>query len=97
LAPFGINGFAERNASGFGRSMSWKEDEIVPQGHQLSFKNALHIVSSNVFLKLVVPNFALGLTEKFRNIRLAFNELEVRLNLHFNSRLDTYNFLHSNI
>ncbi|KAG6849999.1 hypothetical protein H0H93_002789, partial [Arthromyces matolae] len=37
---------------------------------------ALHIVSTDVFLKLIVPSWALGLTQRFRNVRLAFDELE---------------------
>ena len=63
---------------GFGREISWKEDSIIPSGHQITFKNALHIVSTEVLIKLIVPDIALGLTKKFRDVRLAFNELRVQ-------------------
>lgn len=64
---------------GFGRQISWKEDDTLPPGHQLTFKNALHIVTTDIFLKLIIPDFALGLTKRFRDVRLAFIELEVRI------------------
>ncbi|RDB24803.1 hypothetical protein Hypma_007792 [Hypsizygus marmoreus] len=63
-------------AAGFGREISWREDDSVPAGHQLTFKNALHIVTTDIFLKLIIPDGALGLTKRFRDVRLAFNELE---------------------
>ncbi|KAG6886169.1 hypothetical protein C0993_000687 [Termitomyces sp. T159_Od127] len=62
--------------AGFGRTISWKDDDVIPPGHRLTFKDALHIVSSDVFIKLLVPEPALGLTKRFRGIRLAFDELE---------------------
>lgn len=65
--------------AGFGRNISWKDDDTLPSGHQLTFKNALHIVTTDVFLKLIFPDRALGLTKRLRNVRLAFDELEVRL------------------
>ncbi|KAG6918711.1 hypothetical protein DXG01_012196 [Tephrocybe rancida] len=63
-------------AAGFGRTISWKDDDTIPAGHQLTFKNALHIVTTDVFLKLIVPERALGLTQRLRDVRLAFDELE---------------------
>ncbi|KAG5731294.1 putative cytochrome P450, partial [Termitomyces sp. T112] len=62
--------------AGFGRTISWKDDDIIPPGHHLTFKDALHIVSTDVFLKLIVPKPAFGLTQHLRNVRLAFDELE---------------------
>lgn len=59
--------------------MSWKDTEVRPDGHRLSFKQALHSVAHDVFIKLSVPNWAMGLTEKTRNAQTAFEELEVRL------------------
>ncbi|KAG5648538.1 hypothetical protein DXG03_003149 [Asterophora parasitica] len=63
-------------AAGFGRSISWKDDDSIPAGHQMTFKGALHVVTTDIFLKLIVPERALGLTKRLRNVRLAFNELE---------------------
>ncbi|KAG6845908.1 hypothetical protein H0H87_000714 [Tephrocybe sp. NHM501043] len=63
-------------AAGFGRTISWKDDDTIPTGRQLTFKDALHIVTTDIFLKLIVPERALGLTRRLRNVRLAFDELE---------------------
>jgi hypothetical protein len=49
----------------------------VPTGHQLTFKEALHIVSTDVFLKLIVPDWFPALTKRVKDIRLAFEELDV--------------------
>ncbi|GLB37532.1 putative cytochrome P450 [Lyophyllum shimeji] len=63
-------------AAGFGREISWKDDDVLPTGHKLTFKNALHIVTTDIFLKLIVPDRALGLTKRLSNVKLAFEELE---------------------
>lgn len=63
-------------AAGFGQHMSWKDTEVCPEGHKLSFKQALHHVATDVFIKLAVPGWAMGLTDRTRQTRLAFDELE---------------------
>ncbi|KAG2062586.1 cytochrome P450 [Suillus decipiens] len=55
--------------------MSWTEDGIVPPGHQLTFKDALHTVTQDLIIKLLVPRWAMGLTQRFRRAGLAFDEL----------------------
>ncbi|KAG1760759.1 cytochrome P450 [Suillus occidentalis] len=60
---------------GFGRPISWKEDAVVPLGHQLTFKDALHTVTQDLTLKFLVPRWAMGLTKRLRRARLAFDEL----------------------
>nr|BAL05196.1 cytochrome P450 [Phanerodontia chrysosporium] len=64
--------------AGFGRRMTWQEDSKLPPGHQLSFKEALHYVSSAVFVKLATPAWLLkwAPTERMRRTNLAFKELE---------------------
>ncbi|KAJ3991355.1 family 614/534 cytochrome P450 [Lentinula boryana] len=59
----------------FGLRISWK-DEGIPPNHQMSFKDALHEVSMNCFIKILFPNWAMGLTEHTRRVRLAFEELD---------------------
>ncbi|KAH9003544.1 cytochrome P450 [Lactarius hatsudake] len=61
--------------AGFGRRVTWTSDLTVPPGHQMSFKDALHIVSSNLIIKMGVPNWAMKLTEHTRRVNLAFDEL----------------------
>jgi hypothetical protein len=63
---------------GFGRRVSWFNDLDIPPGHQMSFKNALHILSNHVVLKFIVPDWAKDATELTRKIHLAFCELKVR-------------------
>ncbi|KAG6903010.1 hypothetical protein C0995_007443 [Termitomyces sp. Mi166 len=63
-------------AAGFGRTISWKDDDVIPPGYHLTFKDALHTVTTDIFLKLIVPGPALGLTQRLRDLRLAFDELE---------------------
>ncbi|OAX30733.1 cytochrome P450, partial [Rhizopogon vinicolor AM-OR11-026] len=62
-------------AAGFGRHISWKDDSVIPPGHQLTFKDALLTTSHDLFIKLLVPRWAMGFTKHFRRARLAFDEL----------------------
>ncbi|KAJ8592967.1 cytochrome P450 [Rhizopogon salebrosus TDB-379] len=63
-------------AAGFGRPISWKEDFTIPPGHQLTFKDALRTALHGLFIKLLVPRWAMGLTKRFRRTRVAFDELQ---------------------
>lgn len=65
--------------AGFGRRMSFTEELEVPPGFAMNFKDALHVVSGGVIIKVAVPKRALGLTQRFREVDLAFNELHVRV------------------
>ncbi|KAI0000164.1 cytochrome P450 [Russula compacta] len=60
----------------FGRRVTWTSDLIVPPGHQMTFKDALHILSTNLVLKIVLPSWAKNLTKHTRKVHLAFNELK---------------------
>ena len=63
---------------GFGRSVSWKEDGvIIPSGHTMTYKDALHVVTHDFILKLMFPGWALGLTSRLRKVKLGFEELHV--------------------
>ena len=50
---------------------------IIPPGHTMTFKDALHIATKDFILKLVVPKWALGLTPRLRKVKLGFEELHV--------------------
>ena len=43
----------------------------------MTFKDALHLLSTNLILKIALPDWASNLTEHTRNINLAFKELKV--------------------
>ncbi|KAN0136291.1 cytochrome P450 monooxygenase [Lactarius tabidus] len=62
---------------GFGRRVTWTSDLIIPPGHQMTFKDALHIVAQQLFLKITLPNWAMNLTAHTRKVNLAFNELKL--------------------
>ncbi|KAI0716468.1 cytochrome P450 [Earliella scabrosa] len=63
--------------AGFGRRMSWKEDGIAPPGHQLTFKEALNVVSRKLFLQLIFPMWLLRWgTPAMREFYVASNELQ---------------------
>ncbi|KAH9998659.1 cytochrome P450 [Russula vinacea] len=64
------------SAAGFGRRETWTTDPVVPPGHQMTFKDALHILSDNLSLQMVLPNWAKYLTKGTRKIELSFMELK---------------------
>jgi hypothetical protein len=44
----------------------------------MTFKDALHILSNNLILKIALPDWAKNLTKHTRKVNLAFMELKVR-------------------
>jgi len=62
--------------AGFGRRMTWTSDLVVPPGHQMTFKDALHILSTNLIQKIIMPDWATHLTKHSKNVELAFCELK---------------------
>ncbi|KAF9524181.1 cytochrome P450 [Crepidotus variabilis] len=61
--------------AGFGQNMSWSDDETVPFGRKMTFKQALHITTAEFVPKLFLPEWSLSLTEKTRRCRDGFSEL----------------------
>ena len=62
---------------GFGRRVTWTSDLAVPAGHQMTFKDALHVSSTSLILKIVLPSWTMKLTEHTRKADRAINELKV--------------------
>ncbi|EJD35640.1 614/534 cytochrome P450 [Auricularia subglabra TFB-10046 SS5] len=62
--------------SGFGREMRWENDAYIPTGHTMTFKDALHIVSGNLRVKLLVPEWALPFRANWRLVERSFKELQ---------------------
>jgi hypothetical protein len=62
---------------GFGRRVTWTSDLVVPPGHQMTFKDALHILSTNLIQKAIIPDWAMHLMKHSRKVELAFQELKV--------------------
>ena len=44
----------------------------------MTYKDALHVITNDFILKLMVPGWALGLTPRLRKVKLGFEELHVR-------------------
>ncbi|KAH8110025.1 614/534 cytochrome P450 [Phellopilus nigrolimitatus] len=64
-------------SAGFGRKISFSEDRKVPPGgYTMSFKDALHVVSTDMILYVIVPKWAMNLTERLRRVRSAFLDLQ---------------------
>jgi hypothetical protein len=62
---------------GFGRRVTWTSDLVVPPGHQMTFKDALHILSTNLIMKIILPDWAKNLTKHSRKVHQSFVELKV--------------------
>ncbi|KAI0739045.1 cytochrome P450 [Daedaleopsis nitida] len=63
-------------AAGFGRRMSWIDDNVAPPGHSLTFKEALHEVSYRLILHAIFPDWILrNGTRKMRYFHHACGEL----------------------
>ncbi|KAI5122235.1 hypothetical protein M0805_007102 [Coniferiporia weirii] len=63
-------------SAGFGRKISFADDLKVPPGHVMMFKDALKITSQGMILGVVIPKWAMGFTQHFRNVRTAFADLQ---------------------
>ena len=66
------------SVAGFGYQVRW-EDEEVPPGHRLSFKRAVGIVGTGIFLWVLCPKwiFEWAPTKKIREVRDGFAEFQV--------------------
>ena len=47
----------------------------------MTFKDALHIMSTNLFLKIILPNWAMNFTKHTRMVDMAFSEIKVRYSI----------------
>ncbi|THH06465.1 hypothetical protein EW145_g4070 [Phellinidium pouzarii] len=63
-------------SAGFGRKISFEGDLNIPVGHTMSFKDALHGVSTDLMLNVLIQKWAMSLTKRFRTMRRAFLELQ---------------------
>jgi len=64
-------------AAGFGQKMSWQKDTTIPKGHRISMKDALQVVSANIFVKVLLPDWSLNLTKGLQSIKIAYDELQM--------------------
>ncbi|KAI0705841.1 cytochrome P450 [Cytidiella melzeri] len=64
--------------AGFGQRMPWKGGDVIPQGHKMAFKESLHVLSTDIILKLIAPEWLLKYgPERVRRVGIAYRELEL--------------------
>ncbi|CAE6464605.1 unnamed protein product [Rhizoctonia solani] len=64
--------------AGFGQDISVGA-EVIPAGHNLTFKDALSTASKTMHLPLMLPNWAWGLRKDWRHAKQAHKELRLYL------------------
>jgi hypothetical protein len=57
--------------------MSWIEDTVVPPGHNMTCRDALHTVSVGGHLRVAIPEVIMNMFSPLRKINLAIDELHV--------------------
>ncbi|KZV87709.1 cytochrome P450 [Exidia glandulosa HHB12029] len=65
------------SVAGFGRPVSWDDDVVIPAGHRMTFKEAMGIVSNNMKLRALLPDWAMNLRYEWRMARLAYQEMRM--------------------
>ena len=76
------------SAAGFGIRTAWasKSDSSLPQGHPLTFHSAIHLALTNLFFKMLTPDWASVLlasipvpylTARTKETKLAFAEVRL--------------------
>lgn len=65
------------SAAGFGKKLSWLDDEAIPQGHKMTFRKAIEVATTEYVIKITIPRWALGLTNRFRYVRDGFDEMHL--------------------
>lgn len=62
-------------AAGYGYPFEWESSADVPPGHQMSFRDSIHVTLDNLVTLIAVPRWLLKLPiENFRRTELAYNE-----------------------
>ncbi|KAF5353914.1 hypothetical protein D9756_007134 [Leucocoprinus leucothites] len=67
------------STAGFGHKLTWRGGSVVPPRHKMTFKDALYTVTSYIIPKILLPDWAMGLTKKTRHIALGFDELKMHM------------------
>ncbi|KAH9474466.1 Cytochrome P450 monooxygenase 124 [Psilocybe cubensis] len=63
------------SGAGFGKKISWKDDTELPEGHLMSFKDSMRVVTADITLKIACPDWMMNFTKRLRRAKLAFKEL----------------------
>ncbi|CAE6419703.1 unnamed protein product [Rhizoctonia solani] len=63
--------------AGFGQDIEWGNSGEASEGHQLTFKQALLIVSHNLHVIIILPKWILGWRKDWIKVRDAYEELRL--------------------
>lgn len=77
-------------AAGFGRQVSWEDDNSTPPGHKMPFKEALNITSVSLRVKILLPRWATYLKSSWRRASIAFDELYLYMKEMIQDRRNTF-------
>ncbi|QRV72922.1 cytochrome P450 family protein [Ceratobasidium sp. AG-Ba] len=66
--------------AGFGQEITWADAAPPPKNHKLTFKRALTVVTQNIFLPVVLPDWAWRFSKHWMFVKEAYNELLGYLN-----------------
>ncbi|EKM51238.1 uncharacterized protein PHACADRAFT_263271 [Phanerochaete carnosa HHB-10118-sp] len=66
------------SVAGFGRQVSWQSDLVPSPGHKLSFKDALHVISVDMWIQIFSPKFLWNSAplKRIADVKLGYEELE---------------------
>ncbi|EDR04916.1 uncharacterized protein LACBIDRAFT_303796 [Laccaria bicolor S238N-H82] len=86
------------SAAGFGKRLEWDDDLApIPEGHKISFKESIDIVSSKFVNRAAFADWCLNLTEDGRKIKLAYDELAAYMSEMVKERLSMGKREHSDL
>ncbi|KIM22948.1 hypothetical protein M408DRAFT_332624 [Serendipita vermifera MAFF 305830] len=74
-------------SAAFGMKMTWKDDEVPPVGHTMTFRKTLQAINTGLVLRLALPNWILNLNSHGRKIRTSFDELGLYMREMIDTRL----------
>ncbi|KAH7337404.1 cytochrome P450 [Rhizoctonia solani] len=63
--------------AGFGQDIEWGDKGEAPEGHQLTFKQALLVVSHNLHFIIMLPKWVFGWSKHLTKVRDAYEELRL--------------------
>ncbi|KAG8694806.1 hypothetical protein FRC08_008248, partial [Ceratobasidium sp. 394] len=61
--------------AGFGQEIRWTDEAPPPSNHELTFKKALSVVTHNIFLPVILPDWAWKLRKHWRFVKEAYDEV----------------------
>ncbi|QRV72923.1 cytochrome P450 family protein [Ceratobasidium sp. AG-Ba] len=78
--------------AGFGQDVTWADTAPPPGNHKLTFKKALSTVTQNIFLPVVLPDWAWWFSKHWMFVKEAYNEVLGYLNEMIDLRRNARNY-----